>query len=145
MIDSKTFAMMKASNKIVLDKELDPEKTDEQGAAHPKLTNEDFLICTSTIPGFCFTTKRWCIFQVALINEIEFNLQAFEALLLPQHQKDMIHSLVRVHSSDGMGFDDMIKGKGKGMIFLLHGVPGVGKTLTAGSHLVPFLNWIGFC
>jgi hypothetical protein len=135
MIDSKTFAMVKASNKIVLDDELDPEKSDDQDAA-PKLTDEDFLICTHKIPGFCFNTKRWCIFQVALINEIEFNSQAFQALLLPQHQKDMIHSLVRVHSSDGMGFDDLIKGKGKGMVFLLHGVPGVGKTLTAGLHQV---------
>jgi len=134
MIDSKTFAMMKSSNKIELDSELDPEKTDGQDSTHPKLTDEDFLICNYKIPGFCFTNKRWCIFQVALINDIEFNSQAFETLLLPQHQKDMIHSLVRVHSSDGVGFDDLIKGKGKGMVFLLHGVPGVGKTLTAGLY-----------
>jgi len=30
-------------------------------------------------------------------------------------------------------FDDLIKGKGKGMVFLLHGPPGVGKTFTAES------------
>jgi DNA polymerase III delta prime subunit len=40
---------------------------------------------------------------------------------------------VQVHEDDRLGFDDMIKGKGKGMVFLLHGEPGVGKTLTAGE------------
>ncbi|RDL38442.1 uncharacterized protein BP5553_02782 [Venustampulla echinocandica] len=48
-------------------------------------------------------------------------------------QKDMILSLVNIHSDQRVAFDDVIKGKGKGMIFLLHGVPGVGKTLTAES------------
>ena len=30
---------------------------------------------------------------------------------------------------------DFVKGKGEGLIFLLHGKPGVGKTYTAGEHL----------
>jgi hypothetical protein len=29
-------------------------------------------------------------------------------------------------------YDDIINGKGKGLIFLLHGTPGLGKTLTTG-------------
>lgn len=132
MIDSKTFAAVKPSNKIQLNDELDPEKTDDGDTAQPKLKDDDYLICTYKIPGFCFTTKRWCIFQVNLIQDIEFNLQAFQTLQLPQAQKDMIYSLVKTHSSNGFGFDDLIKGKGKGMVFLLHGLPGVGKTLTAG-------------
>jgi hypothetical protein len=45
----------------------------------------------------------------------------------------MIHSLVKIHSEKRLQFDDIIKGKGKGMVFLLHGEPGVGKTLTAGK------------
>jgi SpoVK/Ycf46/Vps4 family AAA+-type ATPase len=35
---------------------------------------------------------------------------------------------------------DFVKGKGQGLIFLLHGSPGVGKTCTAGS-IVPSQNW----
>jgi hypothetical protein len=132
MIDGKTFATVKPSNKVDLDNDLEPEKTEDGDPAHPKLEDNDFLICTYKIPGFCFTTKRWCIFQVALIQDIEFNLEAFRALRLPPEQKDMIYSLVKTHSSSGFGFDDLIKGKGKGMVFLLHGLPGVGKTLTAG-------------
>lgn len=30
---------------------------------------------------------------------------------------------------------DMIAGKGNGLIMLLHGAPGTGKTLTAGTYL----------
>ena len=133
MIDTKAYYAMVGTH-IEHDSELDPEKQDEAGNLGAKLTAEDFIICDDQIPGFCFTTKRWYWLKVALIEDIEFNTEAFESLLLPQHQKQMIHSLVKVHTSKGMGFDDLIKGKGKGMVFLLHGVPGTGKTLTAGKR-----------
>lgn len=32
---------------------------------------------------------------------------------------------------------DFVRGKGNGLIFLLHGKPGVGKTCTAGMEYVP--------
>lgn len=41
--------------------------------------------------------------------------------------------MIKIHKDERLQFDDLIKGKGKGMIFLLHGEPGVGKTLTAGA------------
>ena len=132
MIDIKAFVAMNGTH-VEHDSDLDPAKQDDGKNAHAKLTEEDFLICDYTIPGFCFTTKRWYMLKVALIEDIEFNTEAFESLLLPKHQKQMIHSLIKVHTSQGMGFDDIIKGKGKGMVFLLHGVPGTGKTLTAGK------------
>jgi DNA polymerase III delta prime subunit len=74
------------------------------------------------------------MFDVASIKDVDLNKKAFEALLLLPDQKSMIHSLVRVYTNEGAEFDDVFKGKGKGMIFLLHGVPGVGKTLTAGEN-----------
>ena len=58
---------------------------------------------------------------------------AFKSLLLAAPQKKMIHSMIKIHKDERLQFDDLIKGKGKGMIFLLHGEPGVGKTLTAGA------------
>jgi ATP-dependent 26S proteasome regulatory subunit len=77
--------------------------------------------------------KRWGFFYVDNIAEIEFNTQAFKSLVLPRETKEMIYSLVKIHATDGLHFDDLIKGKGKGIVFLLHGPPGVGKTLTAGE------------
>lgn len=83
--------------------------------------------------------KRWCYFEVDKIEDIEFNGKAFDSLLLSSDQKEMIHSLVKVHSERKVEFNDIIKGKGMGMIFLLHGAPDTGKTLTAGNFdIQPF-------
>lgn len=50
-------------------------------------------------------------------------------------QKGLIRALVqdnkRIQEDQPGGSSDVIKGKGGGVIFLLHGPPGVGKTLTA--------------
>lgn len=49
--------------------------------------------------------------------------------------KELIQSLITVHKRENasLGFDDLIKGKGNGLVILLHGAPGTGKTLTAES------------
>lgn len=46
-------------------------------------------------------------------------------------QKELLESLTLSHGREQSGFDDIIKGKGKGLVGLLLGPPGVGKTLTA--------------
>ena len=46
-------------------------------------------------------------------------------------QKELLERLIKSHGNDESGFDDIIKGKGKGLVGLLLGPPGVGKTLTA--------------
>jgi SpoVK/Ycf46/Vps4 family AAA+-type ATPase len=61
--------------------------------------------------------------------EVEWQPEVFDSLELGQRQKTLIHSLVKEHSF--VEFDDLIKGKGKGLIGLLAGSPGCGKTLTA--------------
>jgi hypothetical protein len=96
-------------------------------------SDEQYLICHNEVFGYSITDKRWCAFDLDKVEEIDFSSTAFEGLLLPKEQKDTILSLVRVHTDKSLQFHDLVKGKGKGMIFLLHGVPGVGKTLTAGQ------------
>ena len=96
-------------------------------------SDDDFLICKSRMPGFSLTKKRWCYFEVDCIEDVELNPRAFDRLFLADGQKKTILSLVQAHTNETSDFDDVIKGKGKGMVFLLHGVPGVGKTLTAGD------------
>ena len=68
------------------------------------------------------------------IKDVEYNMTAFESLMLDRVYKQSILSLVKLHTGAGVPFDDVIKGKGKGLVFLLHGIPGVGKTLTAGTR-----------
>ncbi|RYP13527.1 hypothetical protein DL765_006849 [Monosporascus sp. GIB2] len=60
---------------------------------------------------------------------------AFGQLVLPLGHKKMVKSLVAQHFRDKESKEgqqvDIVSGKGKGLIILLHGAPGVGKTTTA--------------
>ncbi|KAI9851898.1 MAG: hypothetical protein M1824_002448 [Vezdaea acicularis] len=131
MIDAKTFALVKPSHcpYLLSTGRIIRTKTED----HLRLQDDDYLICHHLMSGFSLADKKWCFFQVDLIKDVEYDPKAFEALMLEEEQKQMILSLVKVHTDERLLFDDVIKGKGRGMIFLLHGVPGVGKTLTAES------------
>lgn len=59
----------------------------------------------------------------------------FEKLVLPPGHKDIVRALVKTHSRKLVGHGlnpsitlqrefDIVKGKGKGLIILLHGAPG---------------------
>lgn len=100
-----------------------------------KLSDEEIMTCYLYLPGYSLELKAWGLFNVANITEVAYNDNAFKALVLPENQKKLISSLLQRqdHQRDDE-FDDLIRGKGKGLIFLLHGPPGVGKTYTAGSY-----------
>ncbi|OCL02005.1 P-loop containing nucleoside triphosphate hydrolase protein [Glonium stellatum] len=131
MIDANAFALARPSHQPYLSSVKRVIRTEDD--EHLRLDDNDFLICNSTMPGFLFVEKKWGLFNVEHITDIEYNSNAFNSLLLDEEQKQMILSLVKVHTNEMLSFDDVIKGKGRGMIFLLHGIPGVGKTLTAES------------
>lgn len=103
--------------------------------ASSKLSDEEIMTCYTHLPGYSLELKRWGLFSVVDITEVAYNDKAFQSLVLSENQKKLISSLLerQDHQQDD-GFDDLIQGKGKGLIFLLHGPPGVGKTYTAGSY-----------
>eukprot|EP00035_Acanthoeca_spectabilis_P006997 m.131437 g.131437 ORF g.131437 m.131437 type:complete len:1036 (+) comp13753_c0_seq2:3-3110(+) len=107
----------------------DAEGHDSQLLYQGDLPDELAWTAWPTLCGFSFTQKCWGHVLVAGLREVEFNLQAFEKLVLPPQQKDLIRALVS--HSHKVASTDLIAGKGEGCIFLLHGPPGVGKTLTA--------------
>jgi len=78
--------------------------------------------------GFSFTAKCWGQVLVEDTSPVEFREQAFEQLVLPADRKELIRAAVR-HAGNLGG--DLVSGKGGSCIFLLHGPPGSGKTLTA--------------
>ena len=65
------------------------------------------------------------------MKDIVWSDEAFTSLVLNPRQKTLIYSLIKQHTRRSEKFDDFIKGKGKGLIGLLTGRPGCGKTLTA--------------
>jgi len=78
--------------------------------------------------GFAMSCKKWGELDIEKLETIEFVHTALDSLVLDDWKKDMITSLVK---QSGKAFTDIIKGKGGGCIFLLHGPAGTGKTLTA--------------
>ena len=75
------------------------------------------------------------------IQPVTWNKTAYDRLVLPPETKDLVKALVTVRTSQrgvkqGLGLagkrEDIIAGKGNGLIMLLHGGPGTGKSLTAG-------------
>ncbi|KAL5348815.1 hypothetical protein ACLOAV_006237 [Pseudogymnoascus australis] len=130
IIDCKTFGEFKSPNRVWLH-ERKPLYTNNTEAEIDSISTEDLMICDFQVPGFALFDKKWCFFAVDFISDVEFNSDAFKQLLLPKNHKELAHALVKNHGSNE--FDDLIKGKGKGLVFVLHGAPGVGKTFTAES------------
>ncbi|KAH6692073.1 ATPase [Leptodontidium sp. MPI-SDFR-AT-0119] len=105
----------------------------EQAAPKIRLTADGHLICKSSVPGYSLKLKKWMLFFVDFVKEIVWNDNAFSKLVLPDDTKDLLMSFVESQVENKNTFDDVIQGKGKGIIMLLSGPPGVGKTLTAES------------
>ncbi|RSM18178.1 hypothetical protein CDV31_002903 [Fusarium ambrosium] len=98
-----------------------------------QMTEDELMLCNNSVAGYSLRENSWKTFDIDSISEITFDSQAFDALILSDDKKQPILSSVRVHEEKSLSFDDLVKEKGRGMIFLLYGEPGVGKTLTAES------------
>ena len=94
--------------------------------------------------GFVLRDRNWALLDIDKVVEVQplDSGAGLDALCLPKGHKDTLLAMVRNHSrgtasnekepEDQTQFD-LIPGKGKGLIVLLHGAPGVGKTSTAES------------
>ncbi|KAH7000859.1 P-loop containing nucleoside triphosphate hydrolase protein [Ilyonectria destructans] len=98
-----------------------------------QLEENDFLICSPTVFGFCLGSKTFLEFAVANITEISWSPSSFKDVKIPESQKKPIWALTKTYldRDESDGFRDLVQGKGRGINFLLYGPPGVGKTLTA--------------
>ena len=116
---------------IRLDKFTQLQKGDDANTDRT-FSEEDLLIASPVVLGFAFSEKAWLEFTISGVREIEWNTQAFESLVLPEDRKSIVKALVSAHKfHPAETIDDVVQGKGKGLVFVLHGSPGVGKTLTA--------------
>ncbi|RPA79976.1 P-loop containing nucleoside triphosphate hydrolase protein [Ascobolus immersus RN42] len=92
------------------------------------------MMLPSRISCFSLPHKQWFIVLVDNIEDIRWNDESFRQLELAADVKDLVVSLVQGHGNEfGSGFDDFVEGKGKGLLFLLSGPPGMGKTLMSES------------
>ncbi|KKY15305.1 putative aaa family [Diplodia seriata] len=102
------------------------------GNVKSKDISDDLLyLCAPKVRGFSFKVKKWATFFVDQIQEVKWNENAFDKLVLPSDHKRLMLSFVESQIRNKKRFDDVIEGKGQGIVILLEGSPGVGKTLTA--------------
>jgi hypothetical protein len=114
----------------------------------PPSEPEIYLFPTEII-GFDLRRKKWGMWtscatgrnqltedvddlQVDLIQDVSWNKQAFNHLVVDEETKELVQALVTNQLAVERG-TDLIQNKGNGLIMLLHGSPGTGKTFTAES------------
>ncbi|KAH8704254.1 hypothetical protein BGW36DRAFT_404462 [Talaromyces proteolyticus] len=123
------------------------------------LTDEELRLLPGAVYAYILRSRKYCRCDINLIKEITLNKEAFDDLVLPESYKNLIKSLIGQHSMGSRPVEQkteeerpvinradsqliseinsqqdtlsIVKGKGGGLIILLHGVPGVGKTSTA--------------
>ena len=69
------------------------------------------------------------------LRPVAFRKNAWDRLVLDPEYKDIVQAMVSSYVDKTAKLDDLVAGKGKGLVTLLHGPPGSGKTLTAGKSL----------
>jgi SpoVK/Ycf46/Vps4 family AAA+-type ATPase len=147
MVDTNTYKLLHPTNADhEAHQELDPAAMDNDDPPADPFP----LLLPAKIRGYGFHDKKWsewfiaaktyvytdfCIGELLVrqISDIEWNSTAFESkLVLDTDKKDLIEALVANHSERRLTMkSDFLAGKGEGLLILLHGGPGTGKTLTA--------------
>ena len=104
---------------------------DEESGGETSIDDEMLWRCWHTLCGFSLTAKKWLELKVDGLSAVKFDDDAYDRLVLSSERKELVRALVTQQGPKGRQFADVIAGKGGGCIFLLHGSPGTGKTLTA--------------
>ncbi|KAI1741360.1 hypothetical protein F4680DRAFT_416583 [Xylaria scruposa] len=108
---------------------------------HPpsrRMSSEQLLCCPPRVLGYALKQKTWVQLLVKHLNRPkEADDSTFKnKLQLDDDAKDLILKSVQAHASSGkrsQALDDFAPEKGRGLVIMLYGQPGVGKTLTAES------------
>lgn len=104
-----------------------------------ELGEDERALLPYSVHGFVLRSRKWRTFNIDELEDIKYS-SGFDDLVLPPGHKDTVEALVNRHSrgtettssrAENQTSMDLVTGKGKGLIILLHGAPGVGKTSTA--------------
>ena len=130
MIDMKTYHKIHSDHddRYRHDKDQFDPWHEEISCEREHLDAAELMLLPPNIHGFDFQEKQWVSLSIDLIEDVIWNKNAFDRLVLPSSTKELIQALVTARIS---GMQDIVANKGNGLVILLHGGPGTGKTLTA--------------
>ena len=107
------------------------------------LRNDDLVLLPKRMFAYALRERKFALVDIRYLKPIIREHGVFENLKILRNYKDIIRGLVNTHfqkkelerrlvsmSTEGIS-QDLIQAKGRGLVILLHGVPGVGKTATA--------------
>lgn len=129
-VDAKARKAFRDSKPYLLESVDSPEQ----------LTPDHKMLLPPCVYGFVLRTRKWATFDIDLISPLKY-VSGWDQLVINKETKNRVLALVNNHERprDSVGAElngvlssvDLVQGKGKGLIILLHGEPGVGKTSTA--------------
>ncbi|KAI1845530.1 hypothetical protein JX266_008388 [Neoarthrinium moseri] len=107
----------------------------------PKFDDENLLLLPRRLFGYALRERKFFQVDVQYLRKIKTDSDSFESLKINPGHIRIVKSVVSSHfqrkeMESIPGFldimdQDLIRGKGRGLVILLHGAPGVGKTATA--------------
>ncbi|EJT77111.1 hypothetical protein GGTG_07023 [Gaeumannomyces tritici R3-111a-1] len=99
---------------------------------------EDLMLLPARVMAYSLRDRKFFQADVENIKKKDWPEQdedPFHELRIKEGHKEVIKALVEEHFDkkrhQELPDQDLIRGKGKGLVMLLHGAPGVGKTMTA--------------
>ncbi|KAF2250592.1 P-loop containing nucleoside triphosphate hydrolase protein [Trematosphaeria pertusa] len=121
----------KETGRIMVDRKTFQEDKNLTRVAIPASQEDvDKILCPPFVYGFSLAIKEWCRFYLEYIRDVQWNKGCMDALVMKEEQKSLLQAMVSSHDFPENP-RDQTKQKGKGLVVLLHGSPGTGKTLTA--------------
>ncbi|MCJ1404451.1 hypothetical protein MMC11_007676 [Xylographa trunciseda] len=137
VVDKKTFYEDFADESDAVEP-TEPPSTDGQNvylksSAAFSADDTDYtnpMLCPPFTLGYALDRKVWCRLFIDNLQSINWLPNPMDDLILPDMQKRILRALVRSHIFPAQARDEWGL-KGKGLVILLHGTPGSGKTLTA--------------
>ncbi|KAK0645333.1 hypothetical protein DIS24_g7992 [Lasiodiplodia hormozganensis] len=105
------------------------------------LSEDELMLLPYRVYGFILRTRKWAAFDIDDLHEVRTRPggEGFKQLVLPSGHRSKLEPLLRHHFRQRQCKAESSPGthhyygssKQPGLTILLHGVPGVGKTLTA--------------
>ncbi|KAI1805102.1 hypothetical protein F4811DRAFT_249179 [Daldinia bambusicola] len=118
-------------------------RTHETNPEALELREDDLVLLPKRMFAYALRERKFVPVNIHFLKPIRREQGVFENLKILKDYKDIVRGLVASHfqkktlerryvdmSTEGPS-QDLIQNKGRGLVVLLHGVPGVGKTATA--------------